>query len=103
MARAPRDHRRHAADADAQDQEGGARGTRRGPAAEGAALTPGRVRPVLRERNEFDLVARHAGEPAFAPVVLRLFDPLPARGDEVPPDMTRAVERRAADHGDAAR
>src|SRR5437588_9339223 len=69
----------------------------------GDALSPCCIRTILRQRDELDLVARHAGEFSFAPFVLGLLDALLARGNEVPPDMAGAVERCATDHRDAAR
>src|SRR5256885_16931878 len=67
------------------------------------ALSPCCIRTILRQRDELELIARHAGEFAFTPFVLGLLDALLARGNEIPPDMTRTVERCATDHRDAAR
>ena len=47
------------------------------------------------------LVARHDVEAARLPVGLGLLDALLARGDEVPPDVARAVHGGAADEHDA--
>src|SRR5438067_1794272 len=55
----------------------------------------------LRQRNELALVARHDVEAALLPFGLGLLDALLARGDEIPPDVTRPVHRGAADEDDA--
>src|SRR5690606_32040717 len=58
---------------------------------------------LVRQWNELDLVAGDLAKHAFFPLLLGLLDALAPRGDKVPPDMARAVERGAADNGDAAR
>src|SRR3954453_20393449 len=50
----------------------------------------------LRQRNEFVLVG-DVREASALPVLLGLLDPLLAGGDEIPPDMTRAFQRVAAE------
>lgn len=42
-------------------------------------------------------VSPGTGEAAGFPVLLRLFDALLARGDEIPPDVARAFQRGAAE------
>src|SRR3954466_5807830 len=66
-------------------------------------LAARRIGTIFRQRDELDLVAWHTLEAAFLPLVLGLLDALLARRDEIPPDVTRTVERCAADHRDAAR
>src|SRR3984957_12970638 len=53
---------------------------------------------LVRQRNEFRGVARHDIEAAGFPVGLGGFDAFLARGDEIPPDVARAVHGGAADH-----
>src|SRR3954447_13953083 len=65
---------------------------------------------LFRQRNEL-MFLRNSGEVAGFPVLLGLFDPLLAGGDEIPPDVARALQRIAAEkhhprrphglHGDA--
>ena len=45
----------------------------------------------------FLIIARHCNEAAILPVCLRLLDPFGPRGDEVPPNVARAVHSFAAD------
>src|SRR3974390_3743922 len=52
---------------------------------------------MLRQRDEFNLVAWHLAEVASFPFRLSLLDAFLARGDEVPPDVARAIHRRAAE------
>jgi hypothetical protein len=47
--------------------------------------------------DELDFVARHLVEMAGFPVRLGLLDALLARGNEIPPDVTRPIHRRAAE------
>ena len=56
---------------------------------------------LLRQRDELALVAGHGVEAAGLPVGLGLLDAVLARGDEIPPDVARAVHRGAADQHDA--
>src|SRR5712691_1195598 len=56
--------------------------------------------PLLRQRDKLRL-AGYPREAAGFPIGLGLFDALLARGDEVPPDMARAVRRGAAEDNDA--
>src|SRR5208282_927725 len=51
---------------------------------------------VLRQRNEFSL-ARYRREASGFPLLFRLLNALLARGDEIPPDVARALECRAAE------
>src|SRR5262252_7993126 len=62
-------------------------------------MTRGRV-SLLRQWNKLNLVARHLAEVASLPLLFRLVDPFLARGDEIPPDVARAVHRRAAEHNE---
>jgi hypothetical protein len=55
--------------------------------------TPG----LFRQRDELAL-ARHRVEAARFPIRLGLLDALLARGDEVPPDVARAIHGGPADH-----
>src|SRR5262249_45174003 len=50
-----------------------------------------------RQRDELLFVAEDLVEAAELPIVLGFLDALPRRGDEVPPDVARAVHRRAAE------
>src|SRR3569623_2291400 len=50
----------------------------------------------FRQRNEVGFLG-HMCEPAGLPVLLGLFDALPARGDEIPPDITWPFPRGAAE------
>ena len=55
---------------------------------------------TLRQRDELRL-ARHRVEPPLLPGALRLLDPLLAAGDEVPPEVARAIHGLAADQQEA--
>src|SRR5258708_58129 len=57
-------------------------------------------RSLLRQWDELDLVARHLLEVSGGPFGLGLFDAVFARGDEIPPDVPRAIERLAAEQRD---
>src|SRR5699024_8447117 len=57
----------------------------------------------VRQRHEFFDLARYAVEAAGFPFRLGLFDAVAARGDEVPPDVARAVHGCAADEHAACR
>src|SRR3984893_7052405 len=50
----------------------------------------------LRQRNELMFVG-DMGETAALPVLLGLLDPFLAGGDKIPPDVTRAFQRVAAE------
>src|SRR5262249_16903790 len=58
-----------------------------------------RIRPLgaLWQRYEFGRVARDEVEARGFPIGFGGFDAVFARGDEIPPDMARAVHCRAAD------
>src|SRR6185312_2337434 len=51
----------------------------------------------VRQRNEFDFVARHLVKMAGLPVRLGLLDAFLAGRYEIPPDVTRAIHRRTAE------
>src|ERR1700748_2540881 len=51
---------------------------------------------LLRQRNELVLLWNRSKTSGF-PVLLGLFDPLLAGGDEIPPDVARAFQRVAAE------
>src|SRR4051794_41885834 len=51
---------------------------------------------LFRQRNEL-MFLRNRGEAAGFPVLLGLLDPLLAGGDEIPPDVARALQRIAAE------
>src|SRR3954463_6997493 len=53
-----------------------------------------------RQRDELDLVAGHLLEMTRGPFRLGLFDTLLPRRHEIPPDMARAIHRRAAKDGE---
>src|SRR5262245_1717531 len=57
----------------------------------------------LGQRDELELIARNLAEMALLPLVFGLFDAFAPRRDEVPPQMTWAIEHLAPDHGEPAR
>src|SRR5271170_3926790 len=58
--------------------------------------SPGRRRPSLRQRDELRLPGNRI-ETAGLPVLFGLFDPLLARGHEVPPDVTGSLRPGATE------
>src|SRR5690349_8985916 len=52
---------------------------------------------LFGQRDEFCFVAWDGVEPPLRPFLLGRLDPLEARGDEVPPDVARALHRRATE------
>src|SRR5690606_10900076 len=72
-----------------------------GPALSARVGTPTPPFSRSRQRRELDLVARHHVEAAPLPVLLGFLDLLLRRGDEVPPDVARAVHRLAAEQQEA--
>jgi hypothetical protein len=55
-------------------------------------------RRIVRQRNELLIVARRQRHASRGPIRLRLLDPLPARGYEVPPYEARPDIRTAQQH-----
>src|SRR6266516_7811854 len=55
-----------------------------------------RISLAFRQRDELGF-ARHRRESSGLPVFLGLLDPLLARGHEIPPDIARAFQCRAAE------
>src|SRR5260370_33777262 len=59
-------------------------------------LLSGRRDPLFRQRNELALL-RDRSEAPLLPILLGRLDALAARGDEIPPDVARALQRGAAE------